>query len=169
MAKSIIKEIGIVILLLVAIALVMAIIFYEYNPTSKTIPLEIQAYTLPEDIQKELKDSTKEETIVKTCYIDSTDLDVYESTNEYDKGKANPFANYDTQDANNSSSTTGDSKDNSNNSSTTTDNNSNNSNSTTTNNNSNSNNSTAGSSNNSESNNSTENKEVYMTTPGKNY
>ena len=95
MTKTIIKEIGIVLLLLIAIILIFAIIFYDYIPSNKTVPIKIQAYNMPEDIQNELADAfTEGENIVKTFYIDSTDLDSYESTNDYDKGKANPFADY---------------------------------------------------------------------------
>ncbi len=97
MAKRIIKEIGIVVLLLIAVALLLAIVFYDYIPNNKTVPISIQPYTIPEDIKKELEDSVSDQqNIVRTYYIDSSDLDLYESTNDYDKGKANPFADYTT-------------------------------------------------------------------------
>lgn len=95
MIKTIVKETGIVILLLIAVALVLGILFYEYIPTSKTVPVKVQAYTLPEDIQNELKETMSSgQNIVRTYYIDSTDLSLYESTNDYDKGKQNPFQDY---------------------------------------------------------------------------
>ena len=95
MAKTIIKELGIVLLLLVAVILVLAILFYEYIPNNKTVPIKIQEYKVPEDIKQELQESIPtEQNIVRTYYIDSTDLNLYESTNDYDKGKANPFADY---------------------------------------------------------------------------
>lgn len=95
MIKTIIKEGGIVLLLLIAVSLILGIIFYEYIPSNKTVPVKIEEYALSEDIQNELKESVSEgQNIVKTFYIDSTDLDLYESTNDYDKGKANPFADY---------------------------------------------------------------------------
>lgn len=106
MIKTIAKEAGIVILLLVAVALILGIIFYEYIPNNKTVPAKIEAYTLPEEIKAELQEGmTEEQNIVRTYYIDSTDLSAYESTNEYDKGKANPFADYtaNTSDGNNTS------------------------------------------------------------------
>jgi len=143
MAKTIIKEIGIVILLLVAVALLLAIVFYDYIPNNKTIPVKIQAYEVPEDIKQELGNSiSDEQNIVRTYYIDSTDLDLYEATNDYDKGKANPFAYYGTEEEQDSNNT----------------NNSNIKNNTTANN----------VTNNNTQNVTTEN-EVYMTTPGKNY
>lgn len=95
MTKTIIKEIGIVLLLLIAILLLMAILFYDYFPNSKTVPVKVQAYNIPEDIKQELGNSIDDEqNIVRTYYIDNSDLDLYESTNDYDKGKANPFADY---------------------------------------------------------------------------
>lgn len=95
MAKTIIKEAGIVILLLLAIALILGIVFYDYIPTNKTVPVKIQSYTIPDDIKEELSETFEEgQNIVRTYYIDSTDLSAYESSNDYDKGKANPFADY---------------------------------------------------------------------------
>ncbi len=95
MVKKIIKETGIVILLLIAVVLLLAIVFYDYIPNNKTVPIKIQAYDIPEDIKQELQNSVpNEQNIVRTYYIDSSDLNLYESTNDYDKGKANPFADY---------------------------------------------------------------------------
>lgn len=106
MIKTIVKETGIVILLLIAVALILGILFYEYIPTSKIVPVKVQAYTLPEDVQKELKEtmSSSEQNIVRTYYIDSTDLSLYESTNDYDKGKQNPFQDYTTIEENETNS-----------------------------------------------------------------
>lgn len=145
MIKTIIKEAGIVILLLLAIALILGIVFYEYIPNNKTVPIEIKEYALSEDIETELKESVADgQNIVKTLYINDDDLYLYESTNDYDKGKANPFADYTKEDTTNINNTT-----------------SNNANGNNTNKNTNV------SENNSE-NNSHKN-EVYINTPGKNY
>ena len=38
MIKSVIKEIGIILLLFVVIVLITAFVFYDYNPINKTIP-----------------------------------------------------------------------------------------------------------------------------------
>lgn len=92
MIKTIIKEAGIVVLLLIAIALILGIIFYDYIPNSKTIPAKVESHAFPEDIKEELSQTLKDEqNIVRTYYIDSSDLSLYESTKEYDKGKVNPF------------------------------------------------------------------------------
>jgi len=95
MVKTIIKEIGIGVLLLIAIVLVLGIIFYDYIPNNKTVPIKIQAYNMPEDIKEDLdKAIPDEQKIIKTYSIDNADLDTYEATNDYDKGKPNPFAAY---------------------------------------------------------------------------
>ena len=144
MAKTIIKEIGIALLILIAIILVLGILFYDYIPSNKTVPIKIQAYTMPEEIKEELDEAIPEEqNIVRTYYIDSTDLNTYEATNDYDKGKANPFAQYKKVE-NDSSNTTGN------------------------NNNTNSNNNTSNNTTNNNQNNTNQN-EVYINTPGKNY
>ena len=95
MIKTIIKESGIVILLLIALALILGIIFYDYIPNNKIVPIKVEEYPLSEEIKSELAETISEEQdIVKTFYIDSSDLKVYESTKDYNKGKADPFADY---------------------------------------------------------------------------
>lgn len=140
MIKTIIKEAGIVILLLLAIALILGIVFYEYIPNNKTVPIEIKEYALSEDIETELKESVADgQNIVKTLYINDDDLHLYESTNDYDKGKANPFADYTKEDTTNTNTTSNSANGN------------------------NTNKNTNASENNSHKN------EVYINTPGKNY
>ena len=93
--KSVIKEIFIIILLIIVIVLILGILFYEYNPTKKKIPTQVADYQLPQEMQEELEETleeTKTQNIVKTYRIDATDLKIYERTNDYNKGKANPFA-----------------------------------------------------------------------------
>lgn len=93
MAKTIIKEIGIVLLLLVAIVLILGILLYDYIPNNKTVPAKVEAYTFPQDIKEELsKTIQSDQKIVRTYYIDSDNLSLYENTKEYNKGRANPFA-----------------------------------------------------------------------------
>ena len=94
MVKTILKEAGIVVLLLIAIALVLRIILDGYLPNDKTVPQKVETYAFPEDIKEELSESlqNEEQNIVRTYYIDSEDLSLYEYRNEYDKGKVNPFA-----------------------------------------------------------------------------
>lgn len=93
MVKTIVKETGIVILLVIAIILILAIVFYDYVPNNKTIPIKPQAYEFSDDIKAELEENIDEgQNIIKTYYIDEIELDNYESTSDYNKGKPNPFA-----------------------------------------------------------------------------
>lgn len=145
--KNVIKEIGIAIMLLVAIALILSIIFYEYIPNNKTVPIGVKAYTLPEEIETELNETfnQEEQNVVVKRFISDSDLDVYESKKDYNKGKANPFADYSKDEDNTKEGT-------------------NNKTSTNT---STSNNNSTGNTSESKTENTTRN-EVYVSTPGKN-
>lgn len=93
MLKSIAKEVGIVILLITTIILVIGIVFYDYIPKNNSIPIKRQAYEFSEDIKSELQENVEEgENVIITYYLDETDLDAYESKNDYDKGNPNPFS-----------------------------------------------------------------------------
>lgn len=94
MIKAIIKEIFIILLLMVAIILVLGIMFYDYRPTTKKVPSKVSEYTLPEKMVEELEETieaAKTQNIVRTYRVDSYDLAAYESSNDYNKGKINPF------------------------------------------------------------------------------
>lgn len=95
MIKSVIKEIVITILLVAAAALALGVIFYEYNPTTKTIPSEVKEYTLSQEMHEELDttiETAEKQNIVKTYRVDAEDLQGYERSKDYKKGKTNPFA-----------------------------------------------------------------------------
>ena len=108
MAKTIIKEIFIFLLLLLAIVLVLGILFYDYIPNSKIVPVALKPYELTEEVKQELNEtmSSSSENIIKTYYIDSSDLSVYASTKDYNKGKVNPFEDYTATDSTTSPNTT---------------------------------------------------------------
>ena len=108
MAKTVIKEIFIFLLLLLVIALVLGIMFYDYIPNNKTVPTALKQYELAPEAQEELNEtmSRSSENIVKTYYIDSSDLSVYASTKDYNKGKVNPFEDYTTESTTNTTSNT---------------------------------------------------------------
>ena len=95
MAKNVIKEILIVLLLCLAIILILGILLYEYAPMSKTVPNPV-SYTTPENVQQELANTTSvdDSQIIMTYEVDSTDLRNYERINDYQPGKANPFSSY---------------------------------------------------------------------------
>ena len=97
MAKNVIKEIIILLLLCLAIILLLGILLYEYVPMSKTVPNSV-SYTTPEDVQQELASSSDVDNsqIILTYEVDSTDLNNYERINDYQPGKANPFSSYET-------------------------------------------------------------------------
>ena len=98
MTKDVLKEIGIVLLLLMAIVLILGIMLYDYIPNSVTVPAKVQAYELPEEAQEELNETLNAETqnIVKTYFVDSSTLSAYEYKDNYDKGKVDPFSSYKT-------------------------------------------------------------------------
>ena len=95
MAKSIIKEMIIVLLLSLAIILVLGITFYEYIPISKTIPNDVN-YKTPGEAKEELMsgEAENEDKIILTYSINSSDLSNYKRTQKYKPGKANPFSSY---------------------------------------------------------------------------
>ena len=175
MAKTVLKEIVIGILLLVIIILLLGILLYDYIPNSVTVPAKVQAHEMPSETKEELKETLAQESqnIIKTYYIDSSALTVYENLDSYDKGKRDPFTSYEestsgtttgTTTGSTSGSTSGSSGSNassSNNQST--NNNSNNSNS------SNSNSSNSSNSNNGSNNiGGSDSTGTYFDTPGKN-
>ena len=95
MIKSIVKEVFIIMLLVIAILLVLGILFYDYVPTTEKIPTAVVEYQLPEDMQKELNETLKTtgtQNLVQTYSVNGEDLHDYEKSNDYEKGKPNPFA-----------------------------------------------------------------------------
>lgn len=100
MAKSIIKELIIVLLLCLAIILVLGILFYEYIPIAKEIPEDVKYSTSDaiEEQKTEIRGLTADEEYYsgETDSINSDDLNNYRRTQDYVPGKANPFAAYDT-------------------------------------------------------------------------
>lgn len=94
MIKSLIKEITIILLLILAIVLILGILFYEYRPSTQKIPVAVESYSLPDDMQEELNETieaAKTQNIVKTYRVDSEDLKDYKASNDYKQGKINPF------------------------------------------------------------------------------
>lgn len=93
MAKDIIKEIIIVLLLTLAIMLILGVLLYEYVPTNKIIPEQV-SYTTPETVREELSaaNSIDEEQMVMTYEVTASDLKNYQKVNDYKAGKKNPFA-----------------------------------------------------------------------------
>ena len=90
---EVIKDLIISILIIICIAVILSIIFYDKISLSKVIP-EAEEYFLTEEMQQGIEDTDLEEAqeVIVNYYIDATDLKKYEKTNEYNKGKSNPFA-----------------------------------------------------------------------------
>jgi hypothetical protein len=98
MIKTIIKEIIIFILLLATMVLLLGVLFYDYVPQNKPIPAKVEPYVLPEEVKEEINIVEEEgQIVIKTYYIDSSDLRNYERADKYDKGKINPFEQYTSQ------------------------------------------------------------------------
>lgn len=96
MAKSIFKEIFIILLVCVAIVLVMAVIFYNYIPTNKVIPTKVTAYQTPENIESEITADTigNYTTQEENFTVEDSDLNRYRQTKSYNPGKPDPFSEY---------------------------------------------------------------------------
>ena len=102
MAKSIIKEIFLTVLLLVAVILIFVLLFYEDNPITKVVPDEI-TYTTPAGIRNELgssKSASGENSLNSTdrnvvFEVQGADLNEYKEKKTYIPGKSNPFVVWD--------------------------------------------------------------------------
>lgn len=95
MAKNIIKEIIIMLLLCLAIILILGVILYEYVPSNKILPEEV-SYVTPQNIKEELNssNSVEEDKVILTYEIDESDLENYQRIKDYKPGKVNPFSTY---------------------------------------------------------------------------
>lgn len=94
MIKNVFKEIFIMLLLCAAIVLILAVVFYDYNPINKVVPAPI-SYKMPvdlSDIQEEIETTIKpdEDLIIQSYELTESEMKLYKKTN-YDPGKANPF------------------------------------------------------------------------------
>lgn len=102
MAKTIIRETIIILLLCLAIILVLGVVLYNYVPSNKIVPQEV-SYTQTEEVKKAIQESADAENsqVILTYKIDETDLDNYEKQGDYNSGKANPFSSYQQESVNN--------------------------------------------------------------------
>ena len=93
MAKSILKEIIIILLLTLAVMLLIGILLYDFVPMNKIIPEKV-AYVPNEEI-KEISEEInrqKEEMPINSYTVTATDLKNYKRVHEYEAGRKNPFA-----------------------------------------------------------------------------
>lgn len=92
MAKSIIKEIIIMLLLCIAILLILGILFYDFIPANKVIPTQ-EAYSTPENVKEEIEEEITVLNKTEISYeITDANLETYKQSSSYKPGKSNPFA-----------------------------------------------------------------------------
>ena len=104
MAKTIIKELIILLLLCLAIILILGVLLYGYVPTNKIIPEKV-SYAVPENIKEELQETLSSDNleVIMTYEVNSADLDNYERVQKLNTGKPNPFSSYEEQSIENNS------------------------------------------------------------------
>lgn len=102
---NILKEITIMLLVCLVGILLFAVVFYEYIPNRKVVP-EVTKYAASEQVQQALADDIdkRDDQIVLTYEVTSSDLNNYKNNKKYVPGKANPFASV-SQDAESTANT----------------------------------------------------------------
>lgn len=93
MAKVIIRETIISLLVCLAVLLILSVALYNYIPANKVVPETVE-YTPSTEIKAQLNAEVEDNSseILMTYEITASDLDNFERTNEYNPGKANPFS-----------------------------------------------------------------------------
>ena len=90
MLRDVIKEIIVFLVLLIIIGLVLAILFYDSLPATRTIPSRVVPYALPEDIMEVLQEAhTEGRSTIYTFSIDNV-----RGFSQFTPGKQNPFAEH---------------------------------------------------------------------------
>lgn len=114
MVKSVMKEIFIMLLLYIAIALILGILFYNYIPTNRVIPTK-EAYVTPNDIKEEINEQITEIEKTEISYeVTDADLNIYKKSSSYKPGKKDPFSLTETTENTTSTNTSTDNNDNNN-------------------------------------------------------
>lgn len=91
--KSIVKEIFILALILIAIGLILAIILYSYSPSKKALPNKVE-YSTPENVNQEISSMSDVETttpVTITYELDETNIKNSQKSGVYNSGRPNPF------------------------------------------------------------------------------
>ena len=103
---EIIKDLIVSLLIVVCIGVILSMVFYDDIALGKVVP-EVEEYTLSAEMQNELEYTELDdaEEVIINYYIDASDLKKYEKTNEYVKGKSNPFAEVSGSDIENNTTT----------------------------------------------------------------
>ena len=107
-AIEIIKDLIVSLLIIVSIVIILSLVFYDDIALGKVVP-QAEDYTLSAEMQNELEYTELDdaEEVIINYYIDASDLKKYEKTNEYIKGKSNPFAEVNNSETVNNTTTEG--------------------------------------------------------------
>ena len=94
MPKVIFKEILLTLLIIVAIVLILAVVFYQFIPSNRVIPSKVTAYQATEEVLKEIEEDVTSELPEqqRTYEITDEDLSLYKKIDSYRPGKVDPFA-----------------------------------------------------------------------------
>lgn len=91
------KEIVVAILIIIIIAIAIGIVLYDKNPTVKVIP-EAKEYRSSSEVQRVMDDvrteTPEEKTTIKTYRMDRKEINAYSGMSRFERGKNNPFADY---------------------------------------------------------------------------
>jgi len=92
-SMEIIKDLITSILVVLCIALVLSVVFYDKIALSTVVP-EGEEYLLSEQMKKDLENTGLDnaQKVIVNYHIDASDLKKYEKNNEYLQGKSHPFA-----------------------------------------------------------------------------
>ena len=106
MAKNVLKEIIIILLLTLAIILLLGVLLYEYVPMNKVVP-EAVTYTATEETRQALEEKTAQDSdeVILSYEVTSTDLKNYKKGKDYKAGRKNPFSAVTTTEAGNTTQT----------------------------------------------------------------
>lgn len=101
MAKKIIREMIIMLLLCIAIILLLGVLLYTYAPGNRTMPEKV-SYTMPAEVKKELDAAALAENdqVILTYEVNSNDLTNYQKVKNYNPGKPNPFSSIEKEETN---------------------------------------------------------------------
>lgn len=93
MAKNILKEIIIILLLTLAVILLLGVLLYDFVPMNKVIPEKVQ-YVASDEIREVSEEINKqeEEMPINSYTVTSTDLKNYKRVHEYEAGRKNPLS-----------------------------------------------------------------------------
>lgn len=99
MGKTVIREIIISLLVCLAVILLLSVMFYNFIPNNKVLPEKV-TYQASEEIKSEVNSEVdnNSDLIIKTYEITASDLEGFERTDQYNPGRANPFAPITTED-----------------------------------------------------------------------